>query len=293
MASNFNKHHKKKDWKKIYIERVDDIIKKNETQEAVNEAEKGLDLTVATRFVQSMLDNGISSSLRLKGKEFCKNSIESIVPPRAHSSWKPSWGSQTLCSICDRPGISECTICSKCNIITHNSCIKFSASFEFKGRNNDREYTCINCNESIQSELDYYERLKQQVIDDRRKEMHCRKVAKHLVLMLERKKFEKKKRSVILLQSIIRRHLCWKRYTNWRRTQLRIVLLDLKHVPEFAIPNGVLSLTVFDTFKNTQSFRLDSTVDEALEQFLMIPGVSTNMTLLITLAKMEESFDGR
>jgi hypothetical protein len=74
---------------------------------------------------------------------------------------------------------------------------------------------------------------------------------------------------------------------------MKPVTVKLLHIPVALMDHGVVVLTVYDMLKEAQSFRLDATVESAMKQGFLIPGLAANLTLLFTIARKEEFSDGR
>lgn len=282
--------HSRKDWKAQFEKRLtannSRLAVTQKAQQQIDDATAVVDKTIASKFIQELLGSTSDGPDKVTMKTMCRHNLENIVPPSDPIPWRKSWGSQILCDICDKPSITDCTVCKKCNSIAHNQCIIKSGLFV-------QNYECPECVDSIQSEIDHYEKLLIHLKNERRIERDAFKISKRLVILVEKKRLARKRRSVILLQSVVRRYLARKKYIRWLRAQLRLVSVRLTHLPKGMIENGVVVLTVHDTMQNTQSFRLDATAEEALKQGFLIPGVGANLSILLTLAHKEESVDGR
>lgn len=255
-------------------------------QAMVDEAAAVVDTDIASSFILEILGQGYDVADRALQKMMCRHNLENLAPPADPMPWNTCWGSQILCDICSLPGITACTICRKCNTISHNQCIMDAGG-------DVADYTCPNCIESIRLETEYYENMLHHLERERKVERDARKISKRLVVVVERKRLTKKRNSVILLQSVVRCFLARKKYLKWLRSQMKLVTVKLTHIPAAVIENGVVVLTVYDTYKNSQQFRLDATADEALKQGFLIPGCGANLSVILTLARREETMEGR
>ena len=257
-----------------------------ESQAMDDEKTRVFSTTVASMFIMDVLNEGHNAADKAMQKMMCRHNLENLEPPTVHSAWKASWGSQILCNLCSRPGITDCTICRKCNIITHNQCIAESG----KSVSN---YDCPSCLDSIKTENMYYGKFLDRLEHERKIDRSARRIAKRLVEMVARKRLIKRRKSVIKMQSIARMFICRKKYVKWLRAQMKILIINVTHLPAAVIENGVVVLTVFDTLKNVQAFRLDATAKDALKQGFLIPGLGAIMTILLTLAHREETSESR
>jgi hypothetical protein len=280
----------KKDWRGQFESRVVAYQKRlattQEAQQHIDDATAVVDTKIASKFIYELLGSTNDRPDQNALKLMCRHNLENLLPPSDPLPWKKSWGSQILCDICAKPSITDCTVCRKCNSIAHNQCIVDSGLYV-------QNYECPECSEMIMSENDHYEKLLVHLKHERQIQRDAHRISKRLIIIVEKKRLAKKRRSVILLQSIVRRYLVRKRYVRWLRSQMRLVTIRLTHLPLNIVENTVVVLTVHDTLKNSQAFRLDATAAEALKQGFLIPGMGGNLALLLTLARKEEFVDGR
>lgn len=262
------------------------LEEQQQKQSMADEAAAVVDTDIASSFILEILGQGEDTANRALQKMMCRHNLENLEPPADPLPWNSCWGSQVLCDICSLPGITDCTICQKCNTISHNQCIVDAGGTV-------ADYNCPNCLESIRMETDYYENMRRHLQRERKIERDARKISKRLVVVVQRKRLAKKRSSIVLLQSVVRCYLARKKYLKWLRPQMKLVTIKLTHLPAAAIENGVVVLTVYDTYKNSQQFRLDATAEEALKQGFLIPGCGANLSILLTLARREESMEGR
>jgi hypothetical protein len=282
--------HKKKDWTREYHERTLELQQKTLTQQFLiaqsDESDNVKDKDIASNFIFDIMGKNQDMANRAMQKMMCRHNLENLAPPKEVLPWSFSWGNQVMCDICALPGITDCTLCQGCNSITHNQCIiDIEKSIE--------DYHCPSCLDAIQSEQDYYETMLQKLEHERNMEKDARKIARRLVVMVEKKRLAKKRRSVVLIQSVVRRFIAQKKYYKWLRGQLRLIAIKITHLPLASIQNGIVVLTAHDVFKNQQAFRLDATAEQALKQGFLIPGIGATLSLLLTLARKEEAVDGR
>ncbi len=284
--------NERKDWRKEFDSRLtayqERLVTTQEVQRQIDVVSAVVDTKIASKFIFELLGNAPTGKERkeLAAKQMCHHTLETVTPPADPLPWKKSWGSQILCSICSKPSISDCTVCRRCNIIAHNQCI-VDVGMKVE------TYECPDCHESIQSEQDHYTEMVERLKHERILEREARKIAKRLIIVVEKRRLARKRRSAIVLQAAVRRFLDRKRYVKWLRTQLKLVTVKVTHLPQAVLEDGVVVLTVYDTLKNSQSFRLDATAEEAMKEGFMIPGMGANLSLLLTLARREDFVDGR
>ena len=205
---------------------------------------------------------------------------QKIPPPPKHLDWPSHWGRQTMCSICDKPAIHESAMCSKCDGVTHIQCFQ-NYSFSKADQKNPLDHKmnekyCIHCEEYISTDLKMYEEFAEnsrlQIIYDMCATIINRRVKSHL----ERKKFVKKKEALLRIQGVVKKVIENKKFNEWRRAQMRIVTIEITSFPQKLFDHlpedSVVSLSVMDTFANTQMIRIDKTFDRIMKEGFFIPG---------------------
>lgn len=280
----------RKDWKAEYAHRMVESTERTNAQKhdlALAEQKAAIVNTdIASSFIVEILGQGHDVADKALKKMMCRHNLENLEPPPKPLPWATVWGSNVICEVCSLPAVTDCVICKKCNTISHTQCIVDTGE-------DTTNYDCPNCRESIDVEINYYQKMLKQLEHERRIERDSRKIAKRLVVVLERKRLVKKRKAAIVIQKTIRRFLARRKYLKWLRAQMKLVTVKLTHIPASLIQDGVVVMTVYDTLKNAQSFRLDATAESAMKQGFLIPGVAANMSLLFTIARKEESVDGR
>ena len=118
-------------------------------------------------------------------------------PLLKHAEWNAHWGTQSLCSHCGKPALSNIFLCKTCNAVTHTNCMNYTSSSKTKNLHFSRisnldGYVCSNCQDFI---IDDYAKFDQQ------KELHYRKkvkdecavlIARRVVIFLEKKRLRRK-----------------------------------------------------------------------------------------------------
>ncbi|KAJ1424393.1 hypothetical protein B484DRAFT_451536, partial [Ochromonadaceae sp. CCMP2298] len=285
---------KKKDWNKVYVDRLEYNKESKEFDReliAQDEAEKAPKAAQASKFINELITTIGDSAKQIQqskntGRVLSRHTLDTCPAPKKHESWTRGWGSQVLCDMCAVPCITESTICGKCDVITHNQCILDT------GRQIDG-YDCPDCLESVHAEDSYYEHLLLRLAKQRKQEVDFSKITRRLVIMAERNRIARKKRSVIMLQSLVRRYLDRREYVRYLRSQMRLLILHMTQLPPNLLDGTcIIVVSIYDTLKNQQSYRLDATAEQAQKQGFLIPGLGANSTLLFTAAKEEYNKDG-
>eukprot|EP01041_Mallomonas_annulata_P005132 gene5132-10259_t len=198
--------------------------------------------------------------------------------------WEPHLGTQLLCQICTKPGYNNCINCISCNAITHSYCL----SNYYKA--NEKKYKCPEC-------IDLYveERIRHNQYVKRKKEEGKRQfygniIAKHVSSYMARRRFLKKRRSIVRVQALIRRFIFRRKFLSWRSFQMRVIAVEVKDLTE-AVEGSTIVLTVVDTMKYTQIFRFDKVIDKfnLLEPVtFLLPGITKNVYIVITISSKDD-----
>lgn len=151
------------------------------------------------------------------------------------------------------------------------------------------EYNCSSCLQSYQDDVEYYERLRVKLARDRRWILALRLICRRILGYVERARFKKLRRGLVAIQTAIRKRRAKRVFFYWRRSQMRIVIVDLLHLPPATVlKNDLVSLCVVDPIKAQQLFRFDKTAAAALEEGFLIPGMTSHMSLVLSLCRVEE-----
>ena len=151
------------------------------------------------------------------------------------------------------------------------------------------EYNCMDCHRGYQEDVDYFDKLKVKLTRGRRLVLAMRLVCRRILCYIERKRFKKLRKGLILIQSGIRKRRAKRVFFHWRRSQMRVIVIDVLHLPLGAIKeNDLVVLTAVDPMKNQQLFRIDKDASRAIDEGFLIPGITSHMTVVITLCRVEE-----
>ena len=150
-------------------------------------------------------------------------------------------------------------------------------------------FICGSCRLNTEEDLDYHDRLYSKLQGERRYVLACRVVARRILAYVERARFKKLKKGLVLIQSCIRKRRAKKWLFFLRRNMLRIVILDVMEIPFELRPNDMICVTTVDPMKHGQQlFRFDKTAEVAKQEGFFISGITAMMTLVITVLRPEE-----
>jgi hypothetical protein len=288
-----------KKWGEVYADRVDHLLKQRDKKLQLFASERRSSSNSIAQIQPNGEDVLPSFSLTTFIRT-CKHTVDNTLPPPKQLDWDVHWGTQLLCYICSTPAYSDCIVCSKCNLIAHNLCVETVAQanskkqrpklFTMKSRVQPVvEHLCPECKDAFQNDLDFYQKVVENLKEEKLRD-HCANIiTKRAKICIERRKALKKKLAVVFIQSLFRGKLVRAKYLVELRSKPRIVVLKLQQLPKLLNgSHGVVVVTVQDTFKEVQLFRYDKTFDQALNDSILVPGLTWYMTILVTVAVKEE-----
>lgn len=219
------------------------------------------------------------------------NVHEEYEEPPQLSEWKTHWGNQLLCYLCSQPCLHECVNCSSCNNIAHKLCV-----LDVVAENKDAVRTCLECLEQLHKDQAAYEqrmmRLKQEMLRD----FSATVVQRRAEVFLAVRRLRRQKAAIIRIQTVIRGCVYRKRYREQLRSILRLLLLNIvpcvKSTNTFnpeIFQQTVFVISVQDTYKNTQYFRLERPFERLDTTAVTIPGINWFMSIIITMAIKDDT----
>lgn len=156
------------------------------------------------------------------------------------------------------------------------------------------DFQCINCRHDIKNDEEFFDRLHGKLAESRRFVLAVRVVARKILAYVERHRFKKLRKGLILIQSCIRRRRAKRWLFFLRRNAIRVVILNFMDLPPGLLRTDIVCITCVDTMKHGQQiFRFDKTVEaiEAKEAFF-VPGISALMTIVISILRLDEHSAG-
>lgn len=297
--SSIKKNKQLKRWSTIFTEKVDEI---KERKQKHDEAVDTMEIMTSKVAIVDMMDFSITTSYRNKLERHGKQHIDNLPAPPRQMPWDPSLGMQLLCDLCNTPALNNSIICKKCNIVCHTHCvvkIKSTGRKLFQGHVSLDEWQCPHCEESLVADLTYYNRMVTKLRDEKMRNLCANMIIKRMMIFLERKKLARKMKAVVQLQAAFRRKLVHTKFMAWKKNILRLIILEITALPSKLLTenystNGacpMIVVTVHDTFKNIQLFRFDRTIPETFSDALFIPGITSHMSVFITIAMKEEIYN--
>jgi len=155
------------------------------------------------------------------------------------------------------------------------------------------QFVCGSCRLNEEEDHYYHDTLYEKLQGERRYVLACRVVARRILAYVERSRFKKLKRGLVLIQSCIRKRRAKRWLFFLRRNNIRVVILDVQEVPPGLRPTDIICVTAVDPMKHGQQyFRFDKTADAARQEGYFIPGITAMMTLVVTILRLEEHTAG-
>jgi len=177
-----------------------------------------------------------------------------------------------------------------CNSITHDLCISSYQNPRVpSGYLNKNNHICFNCVDFIDGDIEHFMQMKTRDIEYRTKVASATIIARRAVIFLEQRRLQRKVRAIILIQSVFRRQIAKLKFESWKRSKLRVLVVELLSLPQRISENGLVVLCAMDTFSSTQLIRIDKRGDSCVKESFLIPGVTAQMAIYLTLAVRDES----
>ena len=298
MILSLLRHHRKRDWKKVYVDKVDHIKEEAllhaDKYAHVNDGDNPAVVGNAAGFILSVMnqridrEGGMSQLVHSRLTE--GTAIGDLLPPSDPAQWVSTWGTQAMCLLCGLPGISDCRICENCDNIAHKQCI----SYELHRTRPDMDsvqdqFVCTDCVLSKQLTVDHFNKVKAQLLRDKMRLRSAKRIAKFMIVLCGSRFLERRTRAVLRLQSVVRGFLAYSKYRSYLKSKMKLLVLEIAKLPSTAVESGVVVvLTVFDTFKHVQKMRIEKTAEEALKEGFFIPGINAKMTVVFNLARQSD-----
>lgn len=272
----------------------------------------------AMTIISSKFAKVIREKLRSKHLKSNRRNVSDVSKPSPMRNWDQVLNSQAFCDLCGKPSVSRCAFCITCGCVAHRLCVAKSSMYTIitkKEAPGAQYYECRHCHETAQEEQKFYDesvaKIKrvnaqistQQVIDE------------HIIAQRMQAHAKLVKESVILIQSTLRKHRARQIFYMWRRTQLRVVVLEMNDVfplicpptssslrssfdgsgllsgngtgaePDDgeSLPPGFVVVTVIDPIKHLQIMRVEKKLQLTPNEAFLLPGISALMQVVVTV----------
>ena len=272
-----------KKWSTIYIEKTTKVIDDPDFSGKANT--DFLSSMWARTMLAKVLSKRIKEKVRMKTHS-CKKSLLNLHKPPDVSNWESHWGSQLMCDICHCPAIYDSIVCCTCNVIVHLSCVDNDPETDHElireeatdEEEESVELVCAHCKDHRGTEYEYYHRELQRLKDDRHLRMVVGRLAAAMRTYITRVRFLRQRRVSVVMQAYLRRRIVRKKFTQMRRNQTRVLVLDIVSLPKIDKASMVV-WTVVDKFKNQQVFRQDREISKSIVEGGLIISVCVFLPL--------------
>lgn len=263
------------------------------------------DNTLFGLWARAAIAKKMSANVRMRvrdKKRSCHKSLLNLKAPTQLDMYQPHWDSQLSCEVCHKPAIYESIACETCNIVVHFACANMDKilskgcqegehHIKYHEETEDEpekfELQCGVCEEFTDFETDYYEKERERLVNERIMKKYAKVIISRLRTHVARKKYIRQKNFSIACQALLRRLFIMKRYNSNKRNRLRVLTLDIKHLPK--IPAHFLCWTAVDVSKSTQVFRYDRDMSQVEKEGFLVPGVSSYLSLFLSFVRVEGS----
>jgi hypothetical protein len=157
------------------------------------------------------------------------------------------------------------------------------------------DYQCANCRRDMERDDVFYNDLHDKLAGNRRFILAVRVVARRILAYIERARYKKLRKALVLIQSCIRRRKAKKWLFYLRRNQISVVIFYFLDLPLGLLKTDILCVTCIDTMKHgRQLFRFDKKVEdvEKHNEAYFVPGMNAMMTVIISILRLDEHSAG-
>lgn len=174
-----------------------------------------------------------------------------------------------------------------CNAVSHRLCIATRDQL-LDGDSGTFNHVCLYCQAFLKEDTEYCEKMRNLTALRRRQFICGALIVQRIVVFLEKRRFKRKIAAIVLVQSVIRMKIGRMKYEAWKKSKLRLLLLEFTSLPPRILERGLVILTAQDSFSGTQLIRIDKKGECVLRESFLLPGVNAQMNLFLTLAVREE-----
>jgi hypothetical protein len=261
-----------KRWSNMYVKRVNftqdtiSTVRHNESNALIHVVTCVMLLKrAAKRFLKRLHQKLALAKLSCKKQ----TSLEHFQWAPPFQEWRSDWGRQLHCCICHKPVITDSSHCKFCGVVGHRLCIIpliRANALNVPPRNPGEHaaltlakyFTCKKCNTVQKDEQAYYTKAFEDLKEQRTKDYYRNVISMALVEWIRRKRIRKLAHATTLVRFAMNRFILMKQYKAWRRSCLRVLVLDLTSLPHECMNERCLVvLTVVDPIKHSQLFRID------------------------------------
>ena len=244
---------------------------------------------------------GATVRLRVRDKKrSCHKSLLNLAPPTQLDMYQPHWDSQLSCEVCHKPAVYESIACETCNVVVHFACASMDKilskgcqlgehRIKYHEETEDEpekfELQCGVCEEFTEFETDYYEKEMERLVCERVTKKYAKAIVSKLRTHVARKHYLRQKHFSITCQALLRRIFIMKKYNTSKRNRLRILHLDIKHLPK--IQAHFVCWTAVDVSKGIQVFRYDRDMAHVEKEGFLVPGASSYLSLFLSFVRVE------
>jgi hypothetical protein len=281
-------HDPKGRWSKMYMQRISDTqvhVDRGRETETWHFNQVAMSVVLLQRCAKRFKSRlyGKLAFARLAGTK--QLSLEHFEWPTAPSEWQAFWGRNIHCYFCKQPTISDSITCFHCGSIAHRLCAvqdgrrfesgltvakKLSKKSMIKHLSQKkRTFTCDSCIKFYEEEGEYYHRCWDRLKAIKTRDYYKGVIAKALVFYVGRCRQLKREKAVQMLRNAMQRYSLVKMYHTWKRSCLRVIVLDVLSFPPIVTEMNdkcLIVLTVVDPVKHSQLFRIDRKPDVVIDE---------------------------
>lgn len=304
MISPLRKKLNKKKWGAAYDEKLKAVHEKLDQERMI--VDKGI--FGAAKGANSVKKFAVSLRAKLQAKlDSARDAEMHLRADIPTIEWRKHWGSSYHCTICEQNAVTDIRFCKYCNRVAHRLCVMETMKKKRKQivlpKSNEDEpdakefvdvdrFVCTTCEESRKVDQVYFDKCKEKHRLEKIKDFYRNLIARKMLAFWRQRCYRRKKRVFIRIQAFVRRRMAIKEYELWKRSQKRVVVIEMSSLPRYvdASVSGkyLIVVTVVDPIKRCQLFRIDKKAEAIKSEGFLVPGINAYVDIWVTICTRKD-----
>ena len=158
---------------------------------------------------------------------------------------------------------------------------------------NENHFTCFMCREAAHADTHFFKQWYAKIKEERIMRLYEKLIKKQIVAYIEKKKFHKRKKALVIFQASLRRRKYTKVHEQWMVQAYRVAVLEVLSLPiEYTcFKDSIIVLTVINAMNHgVQYFRFDKKVDKALAEGFLLCGITSSLSVVVSYGILKDDY---
>jgi hypothetical protein len=268
---SLSRRHSRKDWKNIFVEKIKYLhdVEDEKEKKKVGQYQANIQGISLVRLVQSMRDRRM------------RMAVHPIMSVESNPYCEP----QAVCNLCGRPNIADIVSCKCCHAAFHYVCVidRYTSDIlEDDMKDNLFRFTCMECTDLFDAEyrrseqVDFLKRIKAE------ENLASIVINTWIIRQWRRRQQARRDISIKIIQHFVITSAIRRKYLTMKRRHVRVSILELPYLPSLD-EDSLVTITVVDSFKNSQILRVDKFDTTSRRESFLLPGLTGEMTIVATI----------